>query len=30
MGWQNLEERWHSVERVDPLVLRELRSAAGE
>ena len=30
MGWNNLEERWHSVAGVDPLVLQELRSAADD
>ena len=29
LGWHNLEERWVGVERIDPVVLRELRSAAG-
>jgi uncharacterized Ntn-hydrolase superfamily protein len=28
MGWNNLEERWHGMEGLDPLVLRELRIAA--
>ncbi len=29
LGWHNLEERWVGTERIDPVVLRELRSAAG-
>jgi uncharacterized Ntn-hydrolase superfamily protein len=28
MGWHNLEERWAGDERIDPLVLQELRRAA--
>jgi len=28
LGWHNLEERWVGAERLDPVVLRELRSAA--
>jgi uncharacterized Ntn-hydrolase superfamily protein len=28
LGWHNLEERWVGTERIDPVVLRELRSAA--
>jgi uncharacterized Ntn-hydrolase superfamily protein len=27
LGWHNLEERWISMDRIDPLVLRELHSA---
>ena len=30
LGWHNLEERWVGPERIDPVVLRELRSAAGD
>ncbi len=29
LGWHNLEERWVGTDRIDPVVLRELRSAAG-
>ena len=29
LGWHNLEERWVGTERIDPVVIRELRSAAG-
>ena len=29
LAWHNLEERWVGTERIDPVVLRELRSAAG-
>ena len=29
LGWHNLEERWMGVERLDPVVLRELRKASG-
>jgi uncharacterized Ntn-hydrolase superfamily protein len=29
LGWHNLEERWVGTGRIDPLVLRELRSVAG-
>ena len=29
LGWHNLEERWVGIERIDPMVLREIRSAAG-
>jgi uncharacterized Ntn-hydrolase superfamily protein len=29
MGWHNLEERWVDEGRIDPVVLRELRIAAG-
>jgi uncharacterized Ntn-hydrolase superfamily protein len=27
LGWHNLEERWVGIDRIDPLVLRELRGA---
>jgi uncharacterized Ntn-hydrolase superfamily protein len=29
LGWHNLEERWVGIERLDPVVLRELRTASG-
>ncbi|MGH3668585.1 MAG: hypothetical protein ACRDU7_09850, partial [Acidimicrobiia bacterium] len=28
LGWHNLEERWMGTERLDPVVLGELRSAS--
>ena len=28
LGWHNLEERWMGMERLDPVVLNELRKAA--
>lgn len=28
LGWHNLEERWVGTGRIDPVVIRELRSAA--
>jgi uncharacterized Ntn-hydrolase superfamily protein len=30
MGWHNLEERWVGGERIDPMVLEQLRSATGD
>jgi uncharacterized Ntn-hydrolase superfamily protein len=29
LGWHNLEERWVAMDRVDPVVLRQLSEAAG-
>jgi uncharacterized Ntn-hydrolase superfamily protein len=30
LGWHNLEERWLGMDKLDPLVLRELRAARKE